>query len=380
MPSLAYLIAITIIYVKEQSMNGKSIFEMLFESALPDERKQTLSSVFSGEKLPSICYDVIAKHVFSPDLHPERMDFILQHTMRATDLSVKNSASNEIYLQNIYSKKTITDIPAWLKDHRLADLGIQRAAQEFIFDRADIYASNMLLLQYSAEAGQIKSDIDYTNVDGAIIIVLMEHSPRVFKEFDSKRYIHRITKAHADSGLEFPMLKQMAFVQLDKALELYMSHSYNGDEDVELLKLFAFMADINNEKLIHGADTNKLINEIREDVFKFTRSKEVQQMILAEDLAIMDWNSNMNLARREGEAAGETRGIAIGKAQGLNQGIATGQAEIVDLNKWLFSQNRDADVRKATDDLAYLSSLLEEYKQSHAEHTEKATNNIDPDA
>ncbi|MCR5673717.1 MAG: Rpn family recombination-promoting nuclease/putative transposase [Lachnospiraceae bacterium] len=333
-------------------MSEKTIHELLFESPLSEGRKKKLSAIFRGEFLPSITYDVVAKHIFSPDLNPERMDFILQHTMKDTSINVDKSASNEIYLQNVYSKKTITDIPAWLKDHRLADLGIQNAAQEFIFDRADIYASNMLLLQYSAEADQPKSEIDYRNVKGTIIIVLMAESPRVFKDYKSDRYIHRITKARADSGLEFPMLKQMVFVQLDKALELYLSRGYNEDEDVELLKLFALIADVNNETVKREADNNKFLDDILEDVYRFTRSKEVQQMILAEDLAIMDWNSNMNLARREGESEGEARGIEIGEEY------------ILGLFNWLHSQNRDADFQKAASDPAYRTELLEEFEKN----------------
>lgn len=195
-------------------MYNNSIITQVLESPLPDSRKQILSSIFRGEKLANICRDVVAKHVFSPDLHPERMDYILQHVMKQPEINVSGSASNEAYLQNIYSKKTITDIPAWLKDHRMADLAFQVNSQEFIFTRADIYASNMLLLQYSAEAGQPKSDITYENVNGVIIIVLMKNSPEVFKDYDSPRYIHRFINAHADSGLTLPMLKQMVFIQL----------------------------------------------------------------------------------------------------------------------------------------------------------------------
>ena len=334
-------------------MNEKSIHEQLLKSPLPEIRKEKLAQIFSGENLPSLCYDVVAKHVFSPDLHPERMDFILRHTMKEPGISVDKSAANEIYLQNFHSKKTITDIPAWLKDDRLADLAIQKEAQEFILDRADIYASNMLLLQYSAESGQPKGEIDYKNVNGSIIIVLMQKSPVAFRNFKSKRYIHRITTAHADSGIELSMRKQLAFVQLDKALELYITHGYNEDEDVELLELFALIADINNETVIRESSNNDLLSDIREDVIRFTRSKEVQQMILAEDLAIMDWNSNMRLAKENGIE------------QGIEQGIEKGQDKIIELNKWLFAQNRDADVRKATEDPEFLKSLLQEYSEEH---------------
>ncbi len=138
------------------------------------------------------------------------------------------------------------------------------------------------------------------------------------------------------------MLKQMVFVQLDKALDLYLTHNYNEDEDVELLELFAFIADVNNEFIINRAQNNNLLSGIREDVFKFTRDKEVQSMILAEDLAIMDWNSNMRFTREEGEA------------------------KIVSLNKWLVSQGRTNDILQYTEDPAYLNTLLAEYDAAKA--------------
>lgn len=328
-------------------MYEKSIFTQIIESPLPEERKQLLSSVFKGEQLADLCRDVIAKHVFSPDLHPERMDFILQHTMNQPDIGVRSSATNEVYLQNIYSKKTITDLPAWLRDHRLADLEIQVDPQEFIFTRVDIYASNMLLLQYSVESGQLKSDLDFTNVPGVIIIVLMKESPKVFKEYDSNRYIHRFTRAHSDSGLELPSLKQMVFVQLDKALELYKSQDYNEDEDVELLELFALIADINCDKVTEGSANNRFLNDIREDVYRFTQSKEVQQMIFAEDIARMDYYSSINAARREAAAEGRSEG----------------HADIVDLTKWLMAQGRIDDIKRYTEDPAYLDTLLEEHSK-----------------
>ncbi|MBR4574441.1 MAG: hypothetical protein IKO16_05985 [Lachnospiraceae bacterium] len=323
-------------------MNNKSIFEQVNESTLPEDEKQMLLSIFRGEQLANVCYDAVAKHVFSPDLHPDRMDYILQHTMNLPGISVSSSASNESYMLSINTKKTISDLPAWLKDHTLFDLAFQWDSQEFIFTRAEIYASSMLLLQYTVESGQSKQTIDCKDINGVIIIVLMKESPKLFKRYESPRYIHRFTRARADSGLEVPTLRQMVFVQLDKALELYVSGNYNEDEDTDLLKLFALIADINNEKVVQESTNNKLLSDIREDVFRFTRDKEVQHMLLADDIERINWYGNMNLSRKEG------------------------RTEVNDLYKWLFSQKRDADVKKATEDPDYLDTLLAEYNNAQA--------------
>lgn len=322
--------------------------QFIRDSRLPESQKEKLEAIVRGERLADLWRDLIAKHVFSPDLHPERMEFILQHTMGDPDMQVVSSATNEPALKNIYSKKTIFDIPAWLNDRKLADLEIQMEPQEYIFNRTDIYSSNMLLLQYSVEPGQPKDERDYENVQDSIIIVLMVKSPNIFKDYRSDRYIHRFIKARADTGLEVRKLKQMAFVQLDKALEMYISGEYNEDEDVDLLKLFAMMADINNKKIIEEAAGNSFLGDIRSDVYQFTRSPEVQHMLTIQDLDMLDYNTNIHIARREGR----------------EEGREEGEAKIVALNKWLYSQGRDADVRKGTEDPAYLKSLLEEYDTS----------------
>jgi hypothetical protein len=276
--------------------------------------------------------------------------------MGQKDLQVAGSAANESVLRSIYSKKTIFDIPAWLKDRKLVDLEIQMDPQEYIFNRTDIYASNMLLLQYSVEPGQSKDERDYENVKDSIIIVLMVKSPKVFRNYQSDRYIHRFMKARADTGLEFRMLKQMAFVQLDKALELYISGEYNEDEDVDLLKLFAMMADINNQKIAEEAAGNSFLGDIRSDVYQYTRSPEVQHMLTIQDLNMMDYNTDIHIARREGRDEG--------MKEGIKEGEAAGQDKIINLFRWLISQGRDEDVRKGTEDSEYLKSLLSEYDTS----------------
>ena len=71
-------------------------------------------------------------------------------------------------------------------------------------------------------------------------------------------------------------------------------------------------------------------------------------MLTIQDLDMLDYNTNIHIARREGR----------------EEGREEGEAKIVVLNKWLYSQGRDADVRKGTEDPAYLKSLLEEYDTS----------------
>ena len=137
-------------------------------------------------------------------------------------------------------------------------------------------------------------------VNGVIIVALLLKSPKVFKDIETKRYIHRITKAQADTGIEFRLLRQMAFVQLDKAFVQFLNDTYEPDEDVELLKMLAMIAGVNNNKVQQAIQGEKMLEDMCEEASVFSKKKEVQAMMLAEKMAIADWNSNRTAGRNEG--------------------------------------------------------------------------------
>ena len=120
----------------------------------------------------------------------------------------------------------------------------------------------------------------------------------------------------------------MVFVQLDKALELYLKGNYNEDEDVELLKLFAMIADINNEKLKKETLQDDFFEKIREDVFAFTRDREVLNMLTAEDFARMDYNTDIYIAKNEGRDLGREEGRKEGREEGRKLGREEGREEV----------------------------------------------------
>ncbi len=322
-------------------------------NTMTEKAKQDLYGILDGTRIAPLTSDTMAKKIFSPELHPDRFNFIIRHVMNDKRLSVAGSAKDELPIESSGAKRTVTDISAILKDNRYADIEVQALAQEFIFNRSDIYSSRILLFQYSVPNGQSKNSIDYGNTPGVIMIVLMRDRPKEFKEFKSNHYIHRITKAVADSGMTFKMLRQTAFVQLDKALELLLSKSYNEDEDVELLKLCAMMADVNNEAIADILESDNFLTDIRNDAMRFSLDKEVQPMLIEEEMTIWD----------------ETVGKALERNMYLNEGRAEGRTnaltDVSSLLSWLFANNRIEDAKKAGEDPAYLAKMLEEYKQAN---------------
>ena len=76
------------------------------------------------------------------------------------------------------------------------------------------------------------------------------------------------------------MLRNIAFVQLDKALDMFLTKTYNKDAN------------------------------------RFSQDKGVQNMLFEEELAILDYNTSIHMAEEKGEARGEKKGVKKGVKKG----------------------------------------------------------------
>ena len=301
-------------------------FLIRFLSKIMDvDSSNEVNDILSGKKLPSLYYDIISKKIFDPDEHPERLSRLLK-MITNDNVEVLSSFKNEGFRQSIDGKKVVFDIPSKLVDLRVADLEVQVSPQDFIFERGDIYSSDLLLMQYSVQPEQDKSELNYKNVNGTLLIVLMRKSPRIFKEFKSNNYVHRFVKRTADTGLTYSPLSQIIYVEMDKCLE-QLCENIDGENNKELQLLISMIADINNPKVMSAIDENKFLKDIYTDVYKMSQNKEVQAMILAEKYADADYNAMKSYARREGLEEGRAEGRAEGIAEGREEGREEGRAE-----------------------------------------------------
>ena len=125
---------------------------------------------------------------------------------------------------------------------------------------------------------------------------------------------------------------------------MFLNKTYNEDEDSDLLAVLAMIADINNEQVKERVKGSDFCNKLYKDAESFSQDKEIQMMTFEDELAIMDWNSAVNLAKKEG------------KEEERN--------DIGTLNLWLLDQNRIEDVRNAASDSDYMDKLFKEYRES----------------
>ena len=287
----------------------------IIENTLPEEERQDFQDIRSGRKLPSLTSDVIAKRIFSPELHPERLEKLLRLVTGDEEIEVKSQAGDELPARSVFGKKIITDIPAVAEDGRRIDLEVQVKAQDFIFRRMDIYSSDLLMIQYSVEEGKPKGQLDYINVEGILLIVLMKNSPVAFNGHDSgkfvagedkekaKRYVHRFGNQVADTGLSYKSLLSVVYVQLDECLSQYRQ-GLNGEGSDEMQSFLSMIADVNDKKVQENIKDTPFGTEIMSELGEMSSNKEVQAMLLEEKYARADWYSSISASKREGNAEG----------------------------------------------------------------------------
>ncbi len=292
----------------------------LLSKGLNEKDAAEFLAIIKGKRLPSLASDVIAKKIFDPVEHPDRLSYLLQVSAGEKEIKVSGISKMEGFVEFANSKKLIHDIPAELEDGRTSDIEFQVRAQEFVFPRTELYTADMLLIQYSAKAGE-KDKLGYENAKGTLVVMLMCESPSMFRKFDKKsdRYIHRFEEAKADSGLTHKTLSKTVYVQLDKALRQFKKGA-NGERDERAQLLFSAIKDINNPTVMERMKKDRMFSEILDEVRLMAQKKEVQIMVLAEKYAMMDWITMQHQSEAKGEVRGEARGVARGKAKGKTEG------------------------------------------------------------
>ncbi len=128
---------------------------------------------------------------------------------------------------------------------------------------------------------------------------------------------------------------------------MFLAKNYNKDDDIELLKLFAMIADVNNPEIENATETDSFLADIRQEAIRFSLDKEVQPMLISEEMEIWD----------------QTVGKALERATSRAEGHEEGQSNTIDLFSWLFKSGRTEDAIKAADDRDFFNKLLVEYQE-----------------
>lgn len=317
-----------IFQIIQNAGDDREALEGILMKHLPEKEREEFEAILRGELLPSLLSDIIAKKIFDPMEHSDRLEYLLREVAGDDTICIDKAANNEGYIQSEFSKKVIFDIPSWMQDDRFADLEMQVSPQEYILERGEIYSSDMLRMQYSVKRGNTKGSLDYENTKGVLLVILMKKSPKVFQNYQGERYIHRFSSYTADSGFVYEKpLKNVIYVQLDKCFQQFVKGN-DGENNPELQFLLAALYNVNDKTIQENAIDNKLVKEIITEAGKMAQDKEVQAMLLAEKYAAADLRAVRSYERKEGETE---KGIAVYKnliKRGFSKEEALSIAEI----------------------------------------------------
>ncbi|MBQ8637837.1 MAG: PD-(D/E)XK nuclease family transposase [Lachnospiraceae bacterium] len=286
---------------------------------LNEQERNEYNEIVSGKRLPSLMSDVVAKTIFHPENQKRRVEYLLRKICKDESITIDGSFTNEGYLSSVDAKKIIFDIPVRQKNGMLNVMEVQVASQDYIFKRSEIYVSDLVMMQYAADRNKNKGMITYNNVKPVCLVVFMRYSPKSFRNQESKRYIHRITQEVTDSGLSFPSIRTLIFVELGKCLKQFRK-GINGEQDNELQLMLAAMADVNNRKVRAKAKKNTFLMSIYEDVQRMALSREGALMMLAEKYYYADLDAVKSFERGVGIRRGRQEGRQEGRKEGRQEG------------------------------------------------------------
>ena len=216
--------------------NKKRVLDVqtIKESNLTPNIKDLLIQIQAGKKVIPLTADIMSKNILSPDLHPDRFDFLIQHIMNDQTLITDKSATNEVPLESFISKKLITDIPAWMMDSRLANAEMQVVAQEFIFNRVELLSSRMLMLQYSIEKRKKAVELlecfkNFLDVTNCVFILAIDYDVIVN---GAKKFGDEKGQAFFDKMIKLPFILPFEHYNLKEYLKNNMEKMFDK-KDVE---------------------------------------------------------------------------------------------------------------------------------------------------
>ena len=200
-----------------------------------------------GRTIPPLYKADIAKRIFDPKEHTDRVNYLFRHIAQDDSLDVLAGLS------------MVSDLPTWLENTNVYwEMRKKQFLLSSILAKEEMLTMPMLLFQCAPKPS-------YPNE--TMVIVLMAESTKGFQEFDkeSERYIHRTAAKTSDTGLTVWMDPNIIYVQLDKCLEQFKAGRNGEAEDGkpdELQLGLSVIADANDRKVLDAAAQNACHTQI----------------------------------------------------------------------------------------------------------------------
>ena len=186
--------------------------QLRFEQLTAPER-EALIDFCMGNRSLKITYDPFFRNIMHPVKHPDRLNKFLSQVLQQK-VTVKGILPREGVRLSNESSLMIMDLLVELEDGSLINVEMQKVGYAFPIKRTFCYGADLLVRQYDRIHALLGENFTYKNMRPVYVIVLMETSPAVFKNY-AETYIHRST-FRLDSGLTIDNLMNFIYIPLDK--------------------------------------------------------------------------------------------------------------------------------------------------------------------
>ena len=259
--------------------------------------------------------DIIFKFLFSDkEFLKDFLEACLNEDIE--DLEITNEFSLDKV--NYNDKLGVLDIKAKINKEKIADIEMQRNAQDFYVQRVLLYTGNL-------SSTQLDIGEKYQNLSDVISINILDFV--LFEDIDK---IHTVWTLRENSNLEHEPLKglEMHFLELPKFRKSVPNLKNKIDQWLALI-------DTENEGWVDVAmESNKKVKDAKNKVDDFMSEKENRILVELRRKYELDYNSSIYSATQKGLKQGIEQGIEQGKKQGILK-------EKIEIAKKLLKQNID---------------------------------------
>ena len=268
-------------------------------------------------------------------------------------LNISESEIQEIRVMNpmqysdaMDAKLTVLDLRLHLNNDSYLNIEMQvKRFQEWL-NRTVVYTCRQVTEQSNAEG------FNYSKLEPVIHVAILDHT--LFE--DHKRFFAKY-ELKDEEGYRYTDKIQFYVMDL-KAIA-------DADEQERKRGLVEWAEAFNAKDWEQiGRINNPGVKEAAKQMQTIMSTPEQRQMIWSRRMAQMDYDTQMDSARKEGWAEGLKKGQAEGLLKGRTEGRAEGTNKAMALMARLFSDGRTEDASRAASDEAYRNKLYAEFGMS----------------
>ena len=268
------------------------------------------------------------------------------------DNSIKNVEFEEKHLDVslIASEKlSILDLHVTTEKDMHVNVEIQLVNQYNMIKRTIFYMSKMLL-------SQLKKGEDYSDLNETVTINILN-----FNYLEGESFIKCYSLFEKDTKMLLTDLLEFIFIELPKFNTFKETHTYmkvNTEYNEKLYKWLTFLSNPIGEETEEFMKTDGEIKEAMDVLYKISGDKNAVWLAEMREKAIMDEQSRLNGARKEG--------VDIGRKEGLKETIIDNLSELGNVSKNLINLINEQDnmrVLKSWNKIAVVSESLDEFEE-----------------